>query len=75
MNTLEGFVDLVRDELGLRITPDDIGADLDAVPGWDSLQLLELLAVLERETGKQMPLADMLEAASLRNIYELALRA
>jgi acyl carrier protein len=74
MNTLEGFVDLVRDELGLRITAADVGAALDEVPGWDSLQLLELLAVLERETGRQMPLAEMLTADSLQNIYELALR-
>ncbi|MGW6206665.1 phosphopantetheine-binding protein [Streptomyces sp. NPDC055089] len=72
MKTVDDFVTLLRDELALPVTADDLGRNLDAVESWDSVHLLALCTVLERETGRSLPLADVLEAASLKDVYLLA---
>lgn len=71
MNTVGDFVGLVRDELGLPITVDDLERDLHELPGWDSMHLLWLLVRLERRTGRSLQLADLLEAPNLEQIYAL----
>ncbi len=72
MNTMDDFVALLSEDLGLPITAEDTGLPLDEVPGWDSLHLLSLLTLLERRTGRVLSLADVLEACSLKDIYDLA---
>lgn len=72
MKTVDDFVTLLRDELALPVTADDLGRELDSVESWDSVHLLALCTVLERETGRSLPLADVLEAASLKDVYLLA---
>ncbi len=71
MNTIDDFIALVRDELGLPVSVADAGQRLDQLPGWDSVHLLWLLTIMERATGRGLPLPDVLEAASLREIYAL----
>lgn len=73
MKTIEDFVTLVGDELGLAVDPEDVGRHLDEVAGWDSVLLLTLLTALERETGRRVPFAEVLEAESLERIYTLAI--
>ncbi|WP_033434368.1 phosphopantetheine-binding protein [Saccharothrix syringae] len=75
MKTIDDFVALVGDELGLVIDREDVGRHLDEVAGWDSVLLLGLLTALERETGRRVPFADVLEATSLERIYALAVGA
>ena len=75
MNTIDDFVALVRDELGLPVTHEDVGRELDQVPGWDSVHLLSLLTLLERATGRAISLPEVLEAPSLNHIYCLAVGA
>jgi acyl carrier protein len=72
MNTIDDFVTLLRDDIGLPVTAGDIGLNLDEVAGWDSVHLLSLLTVLERRTGRSLPFAEVLDATSLRDIYTLA---
>jgi acyl carrier protein len=72
VNDIEDFVALIRDEIGLALTAQDAALDLDRVAGWDSVHLLSLLAVLERETGRRIPMPAVLEAPNLRAIYALA---
>lgn len=72
MNTLDDFVELVRDELGLAVTTETVGQTFDQLEGWDSVQLLALLTALERETGRRISLPDVLEAPSLEHVYTLA---
>jgi acyl carrier protein len=72
VNTLDDFMTLVRDELGLPVTAEDAGRDLDQVAGWDSMYLLSLLAALERRTGRSLSLPELLDASSLADIYALA---
>ena len=69
MTTIEDFGALIRDELGLDIADADLDAALDQVAGWDSVHLLTLLTVLERETGRPISLPAVLEASTLAEIY------
>jgi acyl carrier protein len=71
MNSIVEFVDIVRDELGLQITLDDVGRELDDLPGWDSMHLLSLVSQLEQKTGRAVSVIDLLEAPNLEYIYGL----
>jgi acyl carrier protein len=72
MDSIEDFVALVRDELGLSLTPSEASQNFDDLPGWDSLHLLVLATALERTTGRRLSLPDVLEADSLASLYALA---
>jgi acyl carrier protein len=71
VKTIDDFVLLIQHEIGLPVTAEHIGEGLDSVPGWDSLHLLTLLTALERETGRSVSMPDVLEATTLRDIYDL----
>ncbi|MEU1289783.1 acyl carrier protein [Kitasatospora sp. NPDC005856] len=75
MTTIEDFMVLVRDEIGLPLGPEDADLPLDGLPGWDSVHLLTLLTALERETGRPVSLPDVLAADSLRGIHRVAVGA
>jgi acyl carrier protein len=72
VKTIDDFLALLQDEMGLPVTSDDTAVSLDQVAGWDSVHLLTLLTLIERRTGRGLRLADALEAGSLREIYALA---
>lgn len=74
MTTIDEFVAIVRDELGLAVTGDDVRRPLDEVGGWDSVHLLTLATLLEQRTGRPLALPDVLEATTLERIYHLAVR-
>jgi acyl carrier protein len=75
MNSIDEFVTVVQDELGLAVTSEDVTVPLDRVGGWDSVHLLTLATVLEQRTGRSLALPDILEADTLERIYLLAVRA
>ncbi|MDX3156185.1 acyl carrier protein [Streptomyces scabiei] len=72
MHTIDDFVRLVRDELGMPLEEYQISADLDQLPEWDSLYLLKLVTALEQAAGRSLPVGRLLEARSLGEIYQLA---
>jgi acyl carrier protein len=72
VKTVNEFVALIQDEVGLAVTPEDVPESFDRIPGWDSLHLLTLLGALERETGRRLSMPAVLEARSLHDIYALA---
>jgi acyl carrier protein len=72
VNTIDDFVELVRDELGLAVTTETVGVAFDRLDGWDSVHLLALLTALERATGRRLSLPDVLETSSLAGVYDLA---
>jgi|tagenome__1003787_1003787.scaffolds.fasta_scaffold20439676_2 acyl carrier protein len=72
MNDIEDFLTLLRDELGMAVTRDDLDKHLDQVAEWDSAHLVELVTLLERDTGHGISLPDALTASSLAEIYEVA---
>jgi acyl carrier protein len=69
VKSIEDFLVLIRDGLGLPVTAEDATRALDEVPGWDSVHVLWLLTTLERESGMQISLPALLEASSLEEIY------
>ncbi|MCD0451591.1 acyl carrier protein [Actinocorallia sp. API 0066] len=68
------FVEILRDELDIDVTADDLTRSLDELPGWDSVKLLTLLVALERHTGATLSLPDLLEARTLAAVHETATR-
>ncbi|MET7479257.1 acyl carrier protein [Streptomyces sp. NPDC005648] len=73
--TLADFVTTVRDELGLPLADDQVGADYDELPEWDSLHLLKLVTAVEHAIGTPVPVGRVLEARSLQEFYDLAVPA
>lgn len=71
MTTIDDFLVLVRDEIGLIVGPEHAELPLDQVPGWDSMHLLALLSAFERRTGRPISLPDVLEARSLDEIHKV----
>lgn len=72
MITIDDFIRIIRDELGLPLADADLESDLDQVVSWDSMHMLRLVMSLERETGRRVPVGRLLEERSLRGIYERA---
>lgn len=68
---LAGFLDAVRDELGLDLTDEQAAADFDLLPDWDSVHLLRMVMFLERETGRSVPVSSVLQARSMREVHAL----
>ncbi|MEV5986223.1 phosphopantetheine-binding protein [Streptomyces sp. NPDC052051] len=69
---LDAYVRLVNDEVGMPLAPDQVAHDFDELPEWDSLYLLKLVTALELALGRRVPVAEVLQARSLEEIYELA---
>ncbi|MFD9792746.1 acyl carrier protein [Streptomyces sp. NPDC059070] len=65
------FCALLEDELGVRLAPEDLDRPLDDVAEWDSVHLLRLVTVVESVTGRRVPVAELLEAATFREMYEV----
>ncbi|MER5641285.1 acyl carrier protein [Kitasatospora sp. NPDC002227] len=65
------FIRIVRDELDLPLASADLERDFDQVVHWDSMHMIRLVAVLERETGRRLPIGKLLMQRSLRDVYEL----
>jgi hypothetical protein len=70
--SIDDFVALLRDEIGLLVTAEDVHRGFDDVPGWDSVHLLHLATVLADRTGRTFSLADLLSVTSLEGVYSLA---
>ncbi len=71
MNTMDDFVDLIREEIGLNLTLADLNSVFDDIPGWDSINLLRLLVVLEQKYGYSMSMADVLEVPNLASLFDM----
>ncbi|MEU6093122.1 acyl carrier protein [Streptomyces sp. NPDC047085] len=70
--SVDDFIALVRDEIGLDIEPEQIAVDFDELPDWDSLYLLKLVTALELATGRKVSVGKVLEARSLKAIHDVA---
>jgi acyl carrier protein len=70
MITENHFIGIIRDELALPLAGGDLDSDLDQVVSWDSMHVLRLVSVIERQTGTRVPIGKLLAERSLRGIYE-----
>ncbi|WP_031481178.1 phosphopantetheine-binding protein [Streptomyces bicolor] len=62
---------LLEEELGLRVRADDLDRPLDDFPAWDSVLLLRLVTVVEDVVGRRVAVADVLQARTFRQMYEV----
>ncbi|MER6349212.1 phosphopantetheine-binding protein [Streptomyces sp. NPDC001595] len=65
-----GFRSLLEEELGLRVGAADLDRPLDDFPEWDSVLLLRLVTVVESAAGRRIPVVDLLQARTFRQLYE-----
>lgn len=75
LDSIEDFVALLRDHVGLQISVQDVPKSLDEIPGWDSLHLLWIMTAVHRRTGRSVPIPELLEAGTLEDVYRLAVAA
>ncbi|WP_058042451.1 hypothetical protein [Streptomyces roseifaciens] len=67
------FLTLLDEDLGLRLSVEDLSRDVDTLLHWDSMHLVRLLSVLERRTGKSIALNSLLEARTLNQARKLVM--
>jgi acyl carrier protein len=72
VTTIEDFIALLDEEIGLQVAADQIEDAFDQLPDWDSVKLLWLATALEKAIGLPVRFADLLEATSLGDVYRLA---
>lgn len=71
MITESTFIRIVRDDLALPLNGLDLsdGIPADSPVAWDSLHVLRLVAALEKETGRRLPVGPLLADKRLDAIY------
>ncbi|MFG2041308.1 acyl carrier protein [Dactylosporangium sp. NPDC048998] len=69
--TIEEFVALLHDEIGMPVAAEHLVRDLDSVPGWDSMNMVWLVAAMEARTGVRVALPEVLQAGTLRAVHVL----
>ncbi|MFD9223061.1 phosphopantetheine-binding protein [Streptomyces sp. NPDC002730] len=72
MHTVVDLISLANEHLGTDLEPADAERELTELPCWDSVSLLRLVSLLERELGRPVPVAELLEARSLGEIWTVA---
>ncbi|MBV6701507.1 acyl carrier protein [Kitasatospora aureofaciens] len=70
-DSLEAFLRMVGEELDLTVGDGDADRDLADLPGWDSMNLLRLVTLLEADSGRRLPVRAVLEARSLAEIHSV----
>ena len=67
----EQFLTLLEEELALFVLPEDLDRPLDDFADWDSVLLLRLVTVVESVSGRRVPVADLLQARTFRQMHEV----
>ncbi|MFG2648278.1 acyl carrier protein [Streptomyces sp. NPDC048436] len=70
--TPDDYLGILRDLVGFPVTPEELGTPFDQLNGWDSVHLLKLVTVIERETQVRLPVTRVLEARSLNEVFGMA---
>ncbi|WP_240135219.1 acyl carrier protein [Streptomyces sp. MUM 178J] len=69
MQSVVDLIQLANRRLGTELTAHDAERELAEVPCWDSVHLLRLVGLLEAELGRPVPVAEVLEARTLDEIW------
>lgn len=70
MITESTFIRIVRDDLSLPLNGIDLSAGLaGGVVSWDSLHMMRLVAAVEKETGRRLPVGPLLADKNIDAIY------
>jgi len=69
------FVQLLDEELGLTLTLDDLDKEMTHLAEWDSIQLLRLHGVIEKKTGRQLPMSALFSLHSLGAVHSFLMQS
>jgi len=69
MDSLDDFLELVRDEFGLSVTSADADLSLSRFSDWDSMHVLWLATLVEQRLGRPVSVPGLLGAVSLGGLY------
>ncbi|WP_267242472.1 acyl carrier protein [Streptomyces sp. PR69] len=72
MQSVVDLIELANRRLGTELTAQDAERELAEVPCWDSVHLLRLVGLLEAELGRPVPVAEVLQARTLDEIWTAA---
>lgn len=75
MYTVVDLISLANEHLGTDLEPEDAIRDLAELPCWDSVNLLRLVSLLETELARPVPVAEILQARTLGEIWTAAVTA
>lgn len=64
----DGFLRMLRDELGMDLAEEDLFTGLDRLAVWDSMYLLRLITAMEEDSGRRIEVRRILEAGCLDEI-------
>ncbi|MET9960283.1 phosphopantetheine-binding protein [Streptomyces sp. NPDC006326] len=71
LGSLDDFHRLLHDEFNLDLRAHGPGIRLADLPQWDSVLLLQLITLIEEQTGRRLPVRPILEAATIEDIHAL----
>ncbi|MQY11661.1 hypothetical protein SRB5_17800 [Streptomyces sp. RB5] len=75
MLSVDVLIARVNEEFGIGLQPADADVDLADLAEWDSVHLLRLVALLEHELDRVLPVHDIIGARSLRAIWAAAMES
>ncbi|MFJ6721850.1 acyl carrier protein [Streptomyces sp. NPDC091259] len=62
---------MLHDEFSLDLRAQGPGTRLADLPQWDSVLLLQLITLIEEQTGRRLPVRPILEAGTIEDIHAL----
>jgi acyl carrier protein len=65
------FIRIIRDELKLPLANADLESDFDQVVSWRSIHVVRLAVLLEKRTGRRIPVSALFEERTPSGIYSL----
>lgn len=71
MNNTTEFLNFVNASMGVHIQEKDLDLPLVDVEHWDSMNAIRLMSQLEKQLNFRLPIAQFLQANTLKQIFEL----
>lgn len=75
MNNVAEFLAFINAVMAIDTTKEQLDLPLVEVEGWDSVNAVRLMSRLEKTLNIRLPMADYLQATTLRQLYDLIQRA
>ncbi|MCC3704999.1 acyl carrier protein [Rouxiella badensis] len=75
MNTPSEFLSFINGYMATDATEEELDVPLVNLENWDSINAVRLMSRLEKELNVRLPVADYLQANTLRQLFDLTRRS
>ncbi|MCC3735239.1 phosphopantetheine-binding protein [Rouxiella badensis] len=75
MNTPSEFLSFINGYMTTDATEEELDVPLVNLENWDSINAVRLMSRLEKELNVRLPVADYLQANTLRQLFDLTRRS